>query len=195
MHGANTQTLTPCRSLAALVLDHELTRTMLDVLEALARGLRYPTRFPAQDVAASLRFFREFFAHVHQPFEAATLYAVALAHGADGEVEIAGRLVADHDDTSALLHALGLLWEPQGELTSDERESFVEIANAFVARTRRHLADEERRLFPLLTTALAPADRAGDLLGDLAAEPPAAHADARARFARTAHELSARWLA
>jgi hemerythrin-like domain-containing protein len=170
------------QAVAALAEDHALIRRMLAVLDALAAALRRIGPFPNDDVAALLRCFREFVDHGHQPFEAEILYPVVLAQGSTGDAALAGRLVADHEETRELLHALELLWEPRGELTTEERESFADVAHLFAVRLRRHLREEETRLFPLL--AQQP-DRAVH----------ETRASVRRRYRRVVRELARRWLA
>jgi hemerythrin-like domain-containing protein len=130
--------------------DHRLILDALQLLESLAERIGLGYRFPAEATAVVLRFFREYVERVHHDREATWLYPQALALGTDADVALVGELAREHDDTKLLLHTLTLLWEPEVDLTTDEREQFATIAKTYAARLRRHVEQEDRHLLPLL---------------------------------------------
>lgn len=132
-----------------LLREHDLTRRMLTLLERVATRVELGLAFPVEDSALLLTFFREFVEFVHHAKEAEQCFPAVTMHGADELAELVGELVADHEASKTLLHALVLFWEP-GELRDDERDSFVEFARTYAARLRRHMAIEEQLLFPAI---------------------------------------------
>ncbi len=138
---------TSLSTLEVLESEHALTRRMLAVLDAIARGVRSGVGFPSNDVAELIGFFREFVEVEHHAKEDVAVYPLALAEGDDRAAEIVGELVADHAETRELLQSLSLFWEP-GELLEEEREGFAALAMAYSRRLRRHMRLEESALFP-----------------------------------------------
>lgn len=127
--------------------EHVLTRRVLTVLERIAEHVEGGRCFPAADVARVVGYCREFVEAVHHAREDATVYPLVLALGAEENVEVIGRLLADHAATRDLLRSLALFWEPE-DLLEQERAGFCAVARAYCSRMRRHMALEERHLLP-----------------------------------------------
>jgi hemerythrin-like domain-containing protein len=134
-------------AIEALRSEHDLHRRMLVLLERMARSVENGEPFPAADMAEVLGFFREFVETFHHAKEDHALYPLALSYGDEADVELVGRLVADHQDTRELLQSLTLFWEP-GDLRDEERSGFATLACAYARRMRRHMEIEEVALFP-----------------------------------------------
>lgn len=130
--------------------EHGCTRRMIGVLLAVADRVEAGQRFPADDVAVVLSFFREFVECVHHAKESVVFYPFAAMAGGDAAAESVGELVADHFESKMLLHSLTVFWEPDG-LRGEERKAFSELARAYGSRLRRHMDFEERVLFPVAT--------------------------------------------
>ncbi len=127
--------------------EHELTRRMLRVLEQISGRVSLGCRFPADDVAITLTYFREFLEQVHHAKESDHLYPAAMMSGTEDCAESIGSLMASHDDSKMLLHSLTLFWEP-GDLLDEERTGFCDLATTYCSRLRQHIEMEEERLFP-----------------------------------------------
>ncbi|MBI5850960.1 MAG: hemerythrin domain-containing protein [Planctomycetes bacterium] len=130
-----------------LLAEHALHRRLLTVFERIARAVEQGGEFPSSDVAAVLGYLREFVELSHQRREQRTIYPLVMELADDKVAEKVGQMLADHEETTELMQSLWLFWEP-GALRPDEIAVFVQLANAYIARLRRHLALEELVLFP-----------------------------------------------
>lgn len=137
------------RPVDVLLEEHALHRRMLTVLERIVVPVAAGAPFPASDVARLLRYFREFVEGVHHSKEDRAVYPLALSEADDQLAETVGVLVADHEETRDLLQSLMLFWEP-GDLLPQERAGFCRLARTYAARMRRHMALEEKELFPFV---------------------------------------------
>lgn len=172
--------------------EHAITSQGLAVLKAIAEHVCSGGAFPAADVAAVLRFLREFLLAVHLRKESDVVCPAVAMSGDERAATLVGDLVRMHDEVGELLHSLVLFWEPVGELTPAERHGFAETAATLVARVQRMQELEEREVFPICE-ATVPAD---DLLGFCAqfAGLERARGSAAAWRPRLA-ALAQRWLA
>jgi hemerythrin-like domain-containing protein len=127
--------------------EHATTAQGVRILAAIAAHVQAGAVFPTADVAEVLRFLREFLLGVHLRKESEILYPLVAMHGDEHTAAVVGDLVRLQDEVSALLHTLILFWEPVGDLTSAERQGFVDTAATFTARVARMQAIEERELF------------------------------------------------
>ncbi len=119
---------------------------MLTVLEQIAGKVSLGCLFPADDVATTLTYFREFLEQVHHTKEGHHLYPAAMMSGSEDCAEFIGNLMAGHDESKMLLHSLTLFWEP-GDLLEEERTGFSDLAMTYCCRLRNHMEMEEERLF------------------------------------------------
>ncbi len=131
-----------------LLHEHRLHRRALTLLEETAQRVERGGVFPAADVAILLMYFREFLEAVHQRRESEWFFPAAVMYGPDSAAEWVGRIVGEHEENKLLLRSLMMFWGP-GDLLDEERTGFVQLVRTYVCRLRRHLDQEERRLFPV----------------------------------------------
>lgn len=144
---------------ASLRAEHDLQREALAALAALADHVEHGGAFPGADCALLLRFFRDFVGAVHCRKEAEVVLPALAAHGSDAQAELAGELLAAQEEAAQLLHALILFWEPHGDLTPEERASFVATARHYTARVRRTADLEDEQLLPRIDQVVPADDR------------------------------------
>ena len=144
---------------ATLRAEHALLREALDALAAVADHVAQGGAFPAADCALLLRFFRDFVGAVHCRKEAEVVLPALAVHGSDAQAELAGELLAAQEEAAHLLHALILFWEPHGNLTPEERASFVQTAGHYRARLLRTADLEDRELLPCVDQVVPADDR------------------------------------
>lgn len=144
---------------ASLRAEHDLVREALAALKALADHVERGGAFPGTDCALLLRFFRDFVSAVHCRKEAEVVLPALAVHGSDAQAELAGELLAAQEEAAQLLHALILFWEPHGNLTVEERSSFVETARHYGARLLRSAEVEDELLLPCVDHVVPADDR------------------------------------
>lgn len=144
------------RPIHDLEREHALVRSALHVLQRVASHLEAGLPFPGRDVAVLLRFFREFVEGVHHRKEVRILFPAAVMSGGDAEATCAGLVARSHEDARALLHALTLFWEPEGDLLENERRVFAETCRAYALCLLRCMETEEEQLFRGIRHALPP---------------------------------------
>jgi len=152
----------PLRVTSDLKDDHVLIRRGVAVLRRIIADVETGAGFPATALAEVVGFLREFAEHQHHRKEESLLLATLAAHGAEDAAESVGGLLRDHEETRELLYTLTLFWEPSHAITAEEARAFVQVANTYADRIERHMAHEERALFPL-ADRLIPGDEHLDL--------------------------------
>lgn len=173
--------------------DHELTTRGVRVLAAIAAWVSEGKEFPADDCAATLRFFREWVLAVHMRKEDEVVApAVAMMADDDEAAAVVGELFRLHEEIAELAHSLVLFWEPIGDLTASERSGFTETVNALVARLERRQQLEEQTLFPACDQSVPGDDQLewNEQFKQLEAER-----GSRSLWAERIDELADRWLA
>lgn len=128
--------------------DHALAYLVLTELEEIAAAARADLPVDGPRLLLVLRFFSEFLETTHQQLEHEVLFPAVFHHGDATEIEFAGRLTAEHDESRLLLRMLALAAEPAGPIALAERETFHDLATIYAQRMREHMATEERVLFP-----------------------------------------------
>ena len=174
-----------------LIDDHEVASLGVQCLDAIAAAVARGEAFPADDVATSLRFLREWVLAVHMHKEDSLLAPAVAMRGDDEAAELVGELMRLHDEIEALLQSLVLFWEPLGQLTDEERRGFVAAVEALVQRLRRRQVLEEQQLFPACERFVGADDQLGWLseFGKLEDER-----GRRSEWAERIEELASRWL-
>jgi hemerythrin-like domain-containing protein len=132
---------------ALLAREHDLIREGLDDLEELARHARTGLPLDAERVLVVLHFCHDYLDGEHLRLEHELLYPAAFLAGGPADVELAGRLTAEHEESRVLLRLLAFAWEPRGDLAAEERDAFAALAENYCARLHAQLDLEERMLF------------------------------------------------
>lgn len=144
---------------ASLRAEHDLLREGIAALGSIAGHVEGGGSFPGADCALLLRFFRDFVSAVHCRKEAEVVLPALAVHGSDAQAELAGELLAAQEEATQLLHALILFWEPHGDLTAEERASFVATARHYAARVLRTADLEDEQLLPRIDQVVPADDR------------------------------------
>jgi hemerythrin-like domain-containing protein len=131
-----------------LMQDHALATRCVRCLARMAEEVVAGSPFPANDVAAALRFLREWVVAVHMRKEDELLAPAVAMRGDEQSAQIVGELFRLREEIEELLHSLVLFWEPLGELTVQERAGFGAAVEALVRRLERRQELEEQVLFP-----------------------------------------------
>jgi hemerythrin-like domain-containing protein len=126
--------------------DHAVVALGMAALSGLARRVREGAEFPVADCTTLLRFMREFVLGVHMRKERELVYP-GFAMRANEAALLVGELMRLQEELSELAQALVVLWEPIGELTSDERTGFADTVQAIESRLARLKQLEEGQLF------------------------------------------------
>ncbi len=167
--------------------DHALVRRALSALRAIGRHATLGGLLPTGETAELLQFLREFLLTVHFRKESDHVWPSLAMHGDDSCAGMVGDLLRLQAEVTDLVHALMLLWEPQGDLSDAEREAFGSTITELSNRVLRMQEIEERCLFPA-ADAVVPLDDQLDW-------GPAFHAlqAGRSDWAAAVARLSADW--
>lgn len=140
-----------------LMREHHLSGRLLDGLELLVEREGGPDEADRGLMRDLLRFFERGVEGLHQDKEDRVLFARLLARSAQSRVPFVCHFSAHHRRDRALLAELG------GRLSSFAHwgradDPFVTHARVYVCLQRRHLREENERLFPIVRRALRPED-------------------------------------
>jgi hemerythrin-like domain-containing protein len=136
-------------------LEHE-HRTILDALDAFERFLtlaRTTSLADPSDLPRFLLFFREYVDRLHLEREERVLLPALARHDFSTTRGPLAHVRESHDRERELLHALMTLGFRQGGCPASDPE-LARRAEAFIDFERRHLEQEDDRLYPAAREAL-----------------------------------------
>src|SRR5262249_1810666 len=137
-----------CDPIEGLRAEHRVHRLALRVLGAIARHAASGLPVPVVAGTLVLRYLRDVALGAHPAKEAATVLCGVAAHGAEAEVEAAGRIVRALDDAQQRLQELLWFWPGSAPLCTAAREGLVACTRALTCRLEGCMRLEETSLFP-----------------------------------------------
>jgi hemerythrin-like domain-containing protein len=140
-----------------LMREHHLCGRLLDGLELLVERERAPDEADRALVRELLQFFERGVEGLHQDKEDRVLFARLLTRSAQSRVPFVCHFSAHHRRDRGLLAELGSRLTSFGQWDRPD-DPFVTHARIYVCLQRRHLREENERLFPIVRRALRPED-------------------------------------
>lgn len=138
------------KSTDLLFEDHQYIRRALDVLEDMAIRARHGQEPDEHDLKDILEFLERFCDRIHQGREECIFFPALLRD--QKSYQQSSALNLDHERERFLVQGL------QDSLLASSRKSFVFCAIRLVEVLRRHIGEEEGKLFPVAELVLSKAD-------------------------------------
>ena len=150
-----------------LMNEHRVIEDVLTALESAATSAANGAQLDRNRVAEFADFFRNFADTCHHGKEEDLLFKRMTDFGFPREHGPIAVMLFDHQTGREHVGALRAIGEASGALATDERASFVQHAEAYVALLRQHIQKEDRVLYPMAAQTIPPADMA-HLVSDFA---------------------------
>jgi hemerythrin-like domain-containing protein len=171
--------------------EHRLIEAMLDCLQAYAGSLTEGCDADRGRLADVVRFLRGYADALHHGKEEEILFAGLRAQGCpDDLAPVLDAVTREHQTGRNLVDDLSRLARRTGPWSAAECAAAQRAARGVVTMLRRHIADEDERVFPQVVERLAPGTAAR--LEDACRRFEAAHAAERADLERLAARLLGR---
>jgi hemerythrin-like domain-containing protein len=168
-----------------MMAEHRTIERVLSALEVFAGRLERGQGGAAPaDLGRFVTFLREYADELHHAKEERVLFEAMTRHGFPRQAGPIAVMLDEHEQGRALVGRLSELCA--GAVSADERREVGQVARAFAALLRQHIAKEDGILYPMALDRLPPA-----ALAEVDAACVAADADstARARLTTLADEL------
>jgi hemerythrin-like domain-containing protein len=135
------------KSTDLLMQDHKIILRAVDVLEDMAKRLRYDQQIDHEDLQSILRFIRLFADEYHQTKEENVLFPELRA--AQPQERPLREIMFEHDDVRMLVTGL------EDALETRQGLHCVYMATRLTTLIRNHIYNEDRALFSLVERSLS----------------------------------------